>query len=125
MKKKFLSCILISALAIQLWGCGEPGVETAGDSSASGEGDFGISAEDSPSGGADSDATGEDMFLSLKDMPWRDNSLDVYSAVINMPLRDTDQEGVLEGGAFAYFLGSASGSVFEKTFVRRGGGLLG
>lgn len=69
---------MISALAIQLWGCGEPGTETAGDSSAAGKEDFEISAENGPSGGADSDSTGEDMFLSLEDMPWRDNSLDAY-----------------------------------------------
>lgn len=114
MKKKFLSCILISVLAIQLWGCGEPDAETTGDSSAAGKEDFGISAESGPSGGEVFGSEGGDLFLSLTDMPWRDNSLDVYSAVINAPLRDTHQEGAMEGGAFAYILGSTSGSVFKK-----------
>jgi len=128
MKKIFLYCILISALAFQLWGCGKPDAEASGDGGTAGAEDSGNSlesepsgAEDSetsleskPSGGESSDPKGEDLFLSLEDIPWRDNSMDAYSAVINVPLRHTEPEGAMVGGAGAYILGSNGVSVFKK-----------
>lgn len=100
MRKKLFSCILVSALIFQFGGCGEPNQETFENSDT-------VEVEST-------DSTGEDLFLSLTDIPWQDNSLDTYSAVLNMPLRYTVPEGTVEGGASAYILGSTRASVFKK-----------
>lgn len=107
MRKKLLCCVLIAALAFQFQGCGRPNTESGEDSGMAGAGDSGTTVENGFSGG-------EDLFLSLEDLPWRDNSLDAYSAVVNMPLRDSEPEGAVYGGAFAYILGYTRASVFKK-----------
>ena len=100
MRKKQLCCILVLALIFQFGGCGEPNQETVENSDT-------VESEST-------EPAGEDLFFSLTDMPWQDNSLDVYSAVLNMPLRYTVPEGAVEGGASAYILGSTGASVFKK-----------
>ncbi|MDE6638968.1 MAG: hypothetical protein K2K63_00390 [Acetatifactor sp.] len=76
----------------------------------------GISGGSGPSGGENSDPTGEDIFLSLEDLPWRDNSLDFYSAVVNMPLRYTgysEQEYAMGGSTGEFFWGNTRDSVYK------------
>lgn len=76
----------------------------------------GISGGSGPSGGENSDPTGEDIFLSLEDLPWRDNALDAYSAVINMPLRYTgysEQKYAMGSSAGEFILGNTRASVNE------------
>lgn len=102
MRKKLLCGILVMALTFQLGGCGEPNPETVENSGT-------VEA-----GGTD--PAGEDFFLSLEDLPWQDNSLDAYSAVLNVPLRYTEPEGAIVGGNCMYFLGSTGASVFKKHF---------
>lgn len=100
MRNKLLCCILVSALTFQFGGCGKWNPETVENSGA-------VEAEST-------DSAGKDLFLSLTDMPWQDNSLDAYSAVLNMPLRYTELEDAIEGGISAYVLGSTRASVFKK-----------
>lgn len=109
--KKVFFCILAGILAFQLCGCGEADHESVEDGSTADAGNVGTSAENSSS-------EGEDLFLSLADLPWRDNSLDAYSAVLNLPLRYTEPEGAVDGGAMAYVLGSARASVFKKHILQ-------
>lgn len=106
MKSKLLCCILVSALAVQLCGCGEPNVETTENSGTAEAESSGTSLESGPSE--------EDIFLSLADVPWKDNSLDAYSAVLNMPLQYTESEDAINGGVCVYFLRSTGASVFKK-----------
>lgn len=100
MRKKILCCILALALFFQFSGCGELNQETVENNNT-------VKPEST-------NLAGEDLFLSLADMPWQDNSLDVYSAVLNMPLRYTEPEGAVEGGTCTYILGSTGASVFKK-----------
>lgn len=105
MRKKLLCCIIVSTLIFQFCGCGQPNPETIENSDT-------VEAVDTDS--VSSNPAGEDLFLSLTDMPWQDNSLDVYSAVLNMPLRYTVPKGAMPGGASSYILGSTRASVFKK-----------
>ncbi|MCM1192360.1 MAG: ABC transporter substrate-binding protein [Butyrivibrio sp.] len=113
MRKKLLCCILVAALGFQCCSCGKSNTETVGDGGGTGEENQESSEKnDIPAG--NTDFAGEDLFLSLEDMPWRDNSLDAYAAVINMPLQYTKQEGTIDGGISAYILGDTRASVFKK-----------
>ena len=59
--------------------------------------------------------TGEgEIVPSLVSGEWRDNSMDPYSAVFNRPLKYTEQEGALQGGAEQYILGKDRAQVFKK-----------
>lgn len=115
MRSKILCCILISALTFQFWGCGKSNTESTENSGMTGAGDSGTTVDSGSSGGEDSDLSGEDMFLSLEDLPWRDNSLDAYSAVVNMPLRPAESEGE-QAARLRYILGNSRGSVFLNYF---------
>lgn len=97
--------ILILLCALLFAGCGK-GTEERGDLSSK-------MTEGTQNPAVSADA-GADLFLSLEDLPWRDNSLDAYSAAVSMPLRYTEPKGALGGGAQAYILGNSSGSVFKK-----------
>ena len=101
MRKKLLCCILVMALTFQLGGCGETNSPETVDNSGTMETES-------------TDPAGEDFFLSLEDLPWQDNSLDAYSAVLNVPLQYTEPEGAVGGGNCMYFLGSTGASVFKK-----------
>ena len=104
MRKKLLCCILVSTLTLQFGGCGEPKQEKAENSDT-------VEAEST-------NPEGEDLFLPLTDIPWQDNSLDAYSAVLNIPLRYTETEGSLEGGVCLYILGNTRASVFKKHLMQ-------
>ena len=104
MKNKILSGLLAALLVLQICGCGEAKQDTAKDSSKVETGSSGASVE--------SDASGEDLFLPSADLPWRDNSLDAYSAVINVPLRYTDEQEPSN----MYILGNSRASVYKHHF---------
>ncbi len=106
MKNKLFCCVLILIIIFQLCGCGQSGTETPPDGVNPGAGTSQNSTDES--------SEGEDIFLSLADMPWRDNSLDAYSALLNFPLRYEDPEGAVSGGVAMYILGSDRASVFKK-----------
>ncbi len=84
MRNKFFCCFLALSLSFQICSCGESNQGSDADSSK-------VKAENLETS-VKNDLPGEDLFLSLADLPWRDNSLDAYSAVLNMPLRNTDEQ---------------------------------
>lgn len=101
--KKILFCFfLVSPLIFQVCGCGKTNQE-ADQGSGVQEG------ENSVNSAGNASLSDEDLFLSLADLPWRDNSLDVYSAVINVPLLYTDgQESFI-----TYVLGNTRASGYD------------
>lgn len=92
-------------MTLQCCGCGKSNTESTENNDAAEAENSGTSEE--------SGSSGEDLFLSLTDLPWRDNSLDAYSAVLNMPLRYTEQENAV-GGVGMYILG-VPGLLFLKS----------
>lgn len=114
MGKKLWCCILAGALILSLCGCGEGNQGTDGNSGTGNAEGSGTSAKGGSAEGETSDPAGEDLFLSLADLPWQDNSLDAYSAVLNIPLRYTEQDTIRESGVEMYVLGNTRASVFKK-----------
>lgn len=103
---KTISLILLSALIVlQFCGCGE-GTEQ-------------IQESDSVTENVDevSEALGETDVFSIAELEWKDNSLDVYSAVINVPLRVDAPEDAIEGGVSSLFLGNSTAFYFKKHFL--------
>lgn len=101
-------CMLATALAC---GCG---VENREGQDFSGENpgtmEENIESADEPQG-----TFGEGMFFEnmlLEEEPWRDNSLDAYSAAGSFPLEP--QEVGMTGGGIGYALGNSRGAVFKK-----------
>ena len=108
MRKRFLCCILVSALALQLFGCGkEEGTgESVSDSTDSGS----VFGEENdvpydPGNLADISA--------ISGLSGKDNSLDAYSAVTNVLLPVEQSEGEI-GGARKWFLGTSKAYFFCK-----------
>lgn len=110
MKNKIICCFLAVALSLQVCGCG-----AVNQDSAMNNGTFEDQKEENNS-------SGEDLFFPMEDLPWQDNSLDAYSAVINVPLRYTEPAGAIEGGAQMYILGSNRASVFKKHLMQTAAG---
>lgn len=59
-------------------------------------------------------------FLTFDDLPWRDNSLDAYSAQLLKSVRFSDQNSELGRGVTEYFLGKDCAMVFCKHFSEKG-----
>ena len=62
----------------------------------------------------DTQSKEEISFLVANDESWHDNSLDKYSAVINLPLRYSELRDAVYGGAEQYVLGNGTATVFKK-----------
>lgn len=107
MRKPLFCYILSGALILQLCGCGEVNQETADSSGIVEKEKIETSVEgDSPEG--------EDVFPSRVNLTGKDNSLDIYSAALNIPLRYTEQDMVRNNGVEMYVMGSTRASVFKK-----------
>lgn len=97
-KRTLFFSFLVLVLVFQICGCGEAKQDSTK-----------MEADNSESS-VEGNASDEDLFLSLADLPWRDNSLDAYSAVLNVPLRYTDEQKPSN----TYILGSTGASVYKQ-----------
>ena len=101
MRNKLLCCFLVLSLSFQTCSCGEENQGTDADS--------GKVETESAETSVEIDGSGEDLYLSLADLPWQDNSLDAYSAVFNVPLRYTDEQEPF----ITYVLGNTRASGYD------------
>ena len=104
LKSKMFSSFLALILVLPFCACGKAKPDAAKDSTKPEAGNSESAVE--------GNGSGEDLFLSLADLPWRDNSLDAYSAVINVPLRYTDEQEPSN----MYILGNSRASVYKHHF---------
>ena len=71
-------------------------------------------SSNSSSGEKELEKEEEKVFSSLDGNVWQDNSLDVYSATFLQPIKFTEQENAIFGGAEQYVLGKEKAIVFKK-----------
>lgn len=115
--KKIISYILVTAiLVLQLGGCGANTEKLQGSSSSDG-----LKEATGPGSTDKSDGLGEPVnlegaldALAISELAGKDNSLDAYSAVVNVPLRVEQPVTALEGGGKALFLGKSRAFSFKK-----------
>ena len=107
-----LMLLLYLPVAVLLCGCGGEEPENWGDA-AGGQGAF-VETEDSDR----IEQVESEGNLFFRDMlfeeePWRDNTLDDYTAALHLPLAPQRPEGEL-GGMWEYALGDTCGAVYKK-----------
>ena len=56
-------------------------------------------------------------FLGEVELAWKDNSLDDWQAVINLPLKELKADGEQLGGAIRYFAGEGGAVRFKNHLV--------
>lgn len=101
MKKLRVSIFLAALTVMQLCGCGA-GTEGILNSSTAKE--------------EESAETYESVLdaAAISSLAGKDNSLDIYSAVINIPLQVEQPEGAIRGGGSEIFLGNSRAFYFKK-----------
>lgn len=114
--KRRIGCILMTLiLAFQCLGCGAGGrEETEGSGNeASGNETSGNEASDNEASRSEISDDPADL-LGILSLAGKDNSLDVYSAVVNTPLEVEEPEGAISGGGSSVFLGASRAFYFQK-----------
>lgn len=115
--RRVISYILVTAiLVLQLGGCGANTEELQGGSSSDGlkEATGPESTDKSDGLGEPANLEGALNALAISELAGKDNSLDAYSAVVNVPLRVEQPAAALEGGGSALFLGKSRAFSFKK-----------
>ena len=112
MRKVKTGMLLYLLAAVLLCSCG--GEEPANRGDAAGEQDAFVETED-PGRKEQAESEGNLFFgdMLLEEEPWRDNTLDDYTAVLHLPLVPQRPEGEL-GGMWEYALGDTCGAVYKK-----------
>lgn len=111
MKRTMPLLFLFMLVAVFFHGCNgenQSGHEHTGEEQATSVGNVGLNGEKTS-------VSEEGMFfeeLLLEEEPWRDNSLDVYTAVASFSLEP--QEVGIPGGGIGYALGNSCGAVLKK-----------
>ena len=99
MKRRITHFSLLALMMLQLVGCGAGTDEVQGDAV---QGENGLISE------SVLDAS------EIAALGYRDNSMDVYSSIINNPLRVEEPEGAIVGGGSNVFLGNSRAFYFKK-----------
>lgn len=110
MKKTISSFLIIVLIALQICGCGANFDESSDiHNTEHARNDI---SQDSQDVGVDSESVPNVSAVQM--LLGRDNSLDAYTATVNIPLQVEEPEGAIAGGASNIFLGSSRAYYFKK-----------